>query len=98
MRQIKPEEIKPNGRRIRKPEESSKYGTHLSPIQKEAIANAHRKPVICLDNGKIFKSCKEAALWCNSRFPEIISRAIKTNNPNKTAFGLHWSWYKEQKY
>lgn len=88
-------EIKPSGLRKRKPEESHNFGKPMPEKNKEAISASHRKAVMCVETGAIYKSLKEAAGHYGSEGSgAAISRQIC--GKLKKAFGHTWKYVDEE--
>ena len=52
-------------------------------------------PVQCVETGQIFKTIKDAQIFCNPNVNPNGSRiAIVLDKDNKTAYGCHWINYK----
>ena len=86
-------EITENGKLKRKPEESFWFGKTIPDENKEIISAAHRKSVMCIETGTVYKSLREAAKANGMEFPELISRQIR--GKIKTAGGLTWKYVEE---
>ena len=56
--------------------------------------DASRKPVICIETGKIYKSCTDASRKTGANRSHIGQCAL---GKRKTAGGLHWQWRGIQK-
>ena len=56
--------------------------------------DASRKPVICIETGRIYKSCTDASRKTGANRSHIGQCAI---GKRKTAGGLHWQWRGQQK-
>lgn len=67
----------------------SKYNIKLKAIGTKGMSNNNKK-VICLDTNEIFNSIKSA----NARY-KITTIGDCCTNRQKTAGGLHWSYYSE---
>lgn len=63
----------------------------LTDEHKERLKKSHEKPIICLDDGKIFKSGVDASKYYNI-LPDNISKAC--HGKIKTAHGKRFSFYK----
>ena len=55
--------------------------------------NGNAKQIICLDNGMIFDTLKDAAEWAKTSRQNITGVLRKRQ---KTAAGYHWDYYKEK--
>lgn len=82
--------ISDKGKLKREPETIWSYGKTISDEQKEAVSIAHRKSVMCIETGTVYKSLREAAKANGMEFPELISRQIRGRI--KTAGGLTWKY------
>ena len=51
--------------------------------------DASRKPVICIETGRIYKSCTDASRKTGANRSHIGQCAL---GKRKTAGGLHWQW------
>lgn len=82
--------ITENGKLKRKPEMVWSFGKKMSDEQKEIISSAHRKSVMCIETGIVYKSLIEAANANGIKHGTTISRCI--NGKIKSAGGHTWKY------
>ena len=70
---------------------NANYGT-----RGKRIGEKHKKPVLCVETGEIFKSSEEAALKYNVK-KHCIQHSANPKHIQKTTAGYHWE-YKEVCY
>lgn len=75
-------------------ENNPNYGKHHSEETKRKIREKRNNPVVCIETGIAFDSCKVASEWAGLKNgTSSISRCCK--GKQKTAGGYHWMWLKD---
>lgn len=70
------------------------YGKHLSEETKRKIGEKTSKPVVCIETGMVFDSCRVASEWAGLKSATNIGECC--NGKRKTAGGYHWMWLEEE--
>lgn len=72
----------------------SRQGYKVSEETREKISNAKGKPIICIENNKVYRSAKEASDILNIPRTSI---SANLNKRTKHAKGLHFEFYEKEK-
>lgn len=94
------EEAKQKMSEAHKGEKNGMYGrTHTDEV-KQKLSDIRSHSVVCIETGQVFKSVKEAGLWCNLKNKSDIGACIRGRQKTAgkhpiTKEPLHWMYYED---